>query len=209
MNTRKSISTIHYVEPDLLKVRLDDLIQKNKITFYAFIQHLKEEDETKDHIHLYIMPNGSINTDQLRNELEFINMTDITKPFRCLPFTTSKFPDWYQYVLHDRGYLLSKMQARKYSYQKNEIITSDPDYLNELVHTIDFSRIRPQQIIIEAANNKVPFDEIAATGVIPVQQFVQYQKLYETIFNRAVRIAKTHDNIDHETGELIETDEPW
>lgn len=210
MNTSKSISSIHYVPPELLKVKLDDLVLKNKIVFYALIKHLKEDDETKDHIHFYIVPNGKINADQLRNELEFANIDDITKPFRCLPFQFSKWHDWFLYILHDEAYLLSKMQTRKYHYQKEEIICSDEDYLNELIHTINFSKFKAQQIVIEMAKKQVPFDEIATSGIIPVQQFAGYKLLYEAVYNNALRrLRQTHDNIDNDTGELSEQNTPW
>lgn len=206
MNTSKSISTIHYVEPERLKVELDDLIAKNHLVFYAFIKHLKEEDETKNHIHLFCIPNGKINTDTLRDRLEFLDPNNITMPIRCLPFTTSKFQDWYLYVLHDKAYLLSKAQTRKYHYEQNEIITSDSDYLNELVHTIDFSKFKTQSLVIEQATAGTPFDELVSMGQIPVQQIYQYQKLYEIVYNNALKRNKqTHDNIivDDETGEIL------
>lgn len=207
MNTSKSISTIHYVEKERLKIKLDDLIQKNKITFFAFIEHLKEEDETKNHIHLFIVPNGKINTDQLRDELEFLDKDNPTKPIRSLPFTTSKFSDWYLYCLHDQGYLMSKQQARKYHYKKEEFIVSDEDYLNELIHQIDFTRFRTQSIVAENARNGVPFADIVDQGIIPVPLINQYQKLYEVVYNRSLqRMNQTHDNIavNLETGEVIE-----
>lgn len=207
MNTSKSISTIHYIEPEKLKVKLDDLIAKNHLSFYAFIKHLKEEDETKNHIHLFIIPNGKINTDELRNELEFLDLNNPTKPIRSLPFTTSKFQDWYLYSCHDKAYLLSKAQSRKYHYNQDEFIVSDPDYFNELLHQVDFSKFKTQSMVIEQAKQQVPFDELVVSGQIPVQQIIQFQKLYELVYNNALkRNSQTHDNIqiDDDTGEVFE-----
>lgn len=214
MITSKSISTLHYVQEDLLKARLDDLVMKNKIDFYAFIKHLKEDDELKDHIHLYIVPNGRIDTDQLKNELEFINMEDIEKPFKCRNFRSSKFKDWYMYGLHDKAYLMSKGQSRKYHYEEKEFIVSDFDYFKELIHEIDFSKFKTQQQVIEAAKNQVPFSELASQGRIPAQQFAGYQMLYEAVYNNELRRnLQTHDNFDPETGEVIDQDPdddvPW
>lgn len=219
MNTSKSISSIHYIEPLKLKVKLDDLIAKNHISFYAFIKHLKEEDETKDHIHLYIIPNGKINTDELRNELEFLDMNNPTKPIRSLPFTNSKFQDWYLYALHDKAYLLSKAQGRKYHYKNEEIFVSDPDYFNELIHQVDFSKFKTQSLVIQQAEQQVPFDVLVSSGQIPVQQIMQYQRLYEIVYNSALKRQRyTHDNVqdeeqdkvqdelqyDDETGEIVD-----
>lgn len=195
MITSRPISTIHYIEIEKLKVKLDELIEKNKISFYAFIHHIKEEDETKNHIHLFIIPNGRINTDQLREELEFLDMANPTKPIRCLPFKSSKFADWYLYGLHDKAYLLSKSQTRKYHYEKGEFIVSDDDYLNELIHQIDFSKFKTQSLVIEAAKNGEPLYDLVSNGQIPVQQFMNYQKLYEYIFNASYRQNFTHDNV--------------
>lgn len=193
------------MDSDILKARLDDLVKKNKIVFYAFMRHLKEEDETKDHDHLWIKPNGRIDTDQLRDELEFINMENIELPFRCLPFDYSKFKDWYLYALHDKAYLLSKGQSRKYHYKNEEFVVSDPEYFNELIHQVDFSKFKTQQEVIDAAKNQVPFAELAASGKIPAQQFAGYQMLYETVLNNELRrISQTHDNVDPETGEVVE-----
>lgn len=207
MNTSKSISTIHYVEKERLKIKLDDLVMKNKITFFAFIEHLKEEDETKNHIHLFIVPNGKINTDQLREELEFLDKDNPTKPIRSLPFTTSKFSDWYLYSLHDKAYLMSKQQARKYHYDKEEFFVSDEDYLNELIHQIDFTKFRTQSIVSDMAQNGVPFGTIVEQGIIPVPLINQYQKLYDVIYQQSLlRRSQTHDNIsvNLETGEVTE-----
>lgn len=156
---------------------------------------------------MFMIPNGKINTDELRNELEFLDINNPTLPIRCLPFTNSKFADWYLYSLHDKAYLLSKAQSRKYHYEKDEIICSDPDYLNELIHTIDFSKFKTQSYVIQSAMEQVPFEELVSSGQIPVQQIIQYAKLYEIVFNNALRrIEKTHDNfeVNDETGEIIE-----
>lgn len=213
MRVSTPISTIHYLEPDILKVKLDDLIERDKITFYAFIKHLKEEDETKDHIHLYIIPNGQIVTEQLREALEEIDIKNV-KPIRPLPFQkTKKFADWYLYVLHDRSYLMSKNQMRKYTYQPGEIVTSSADYLNELVHQIDYTNLKRQQTIMDMASNLVPFEEVVQHGLVPVQQFIAYQKLYDMIYKTSLARngRQTHDNIDSETGEVLNPGEemPW
>ena len=207
MLTSKSISTIHYAETEMLKVKLNDLVDKNKISFYAFIKHLKEKDETKNHIHLFIVPNGKINTDQLREELEFLDPKNPTKAIRSLPFESSKFSDWYMYTLHDKAYLASKQQTRELHYKKEEFIVSDDDYFNELIHKIDFTRFRTQSLVVEAAENKTPFVELVQNGVIPAPLIVQYQKVYELVYNNTLhRNSFTHDNFDEETGELIESD---
>lgn len=208
MLTSKSISTIHYADTGQLKVKLDDMVEKNKLSFYAFIKHIKESDETKDHIHLFIVPNGKVNTDQLRSELEFLDSKNPTMPIRSLPFEPSKFADWYLYCLHDKSYLASKQQTREFHYQRDEYFVSDEDYFNELIHKIDFTKFKTQSLVVDAAENHVPFVDLVKNGVIPAPLFVQYQKVYDLVYENVLYRQKfTHDNVDPETGEIISSDE--
>lgn len=209
MKTRKSISTLHYIDIDTLVIKLDDLVSKNKISFYGCIEHLKEEDETKNHIHLFIVPNGEVDTDQLRNELEFLDPKNPTKPIRSMPFRSSKFADWYLYSLHDTAYLLSKQQSRKFHYKKDEFRVSDEDYFNELIHEIDFTKFKTQSMVADLAKNGVSFADIVMQGIVPVPLINQYQKLYQVIYsNQLMRNNQTHDNVNPDTGEVEELETP-
>ena len=65
MKTSKPFSTISYNSADFLTVKLNDLVNRRKLAFWAYVEHLPEEDEKKAHKHLYIVPNGQINTDEV------------------------------------------------------------------------------------------------------------------------------------------------
>ena len=96
MITRNPISTISFNSIDHLIKCLNRLLETREINFYSFIEHLPEENEKKSHIHLYIVPNGQIDTDKLREEFfEFIDKNSL--PLGVLPFMCSKFQDWYLY----------------------------------------------------------------------------------------------------------------
>lgn len=209
MRTSKPFSTISYNTVDFLKSVLDDLVQRDKITFYAFVKHYAEADELKSHIHLIIFPNGLTQTESIRDVLIENNPQDFSKPFRVMPFQSSKFGDWYLYSTHDTAYLLSKNQARKYHYYTRDFITSDYDYLLELVHTIDRSKYEKTQEFLDAIDKGKSFKDLVKQGSIPVQQFTQYKNMYDFMQNNIPMPLRnnreTHTpKIDYTTGEILE-----
>ncbi len=181
MRTSKPFSTISYNSPDYLKAKLDELIESRKIEFYAFIEHIPEDDETKFHKHLLIIPNGTINTDQIQDHLTELDPEKPDKPLGCIMCRPSKFGDWYLYVLHDKGYLAQKGQTREYHYTPDEITVSDKDYFNELIHTIDYSPYTRFTQIRQFAEDGVAFSELVHMGLIPPQQVYAYEKTYNTL----------------------------
>ena len=87
MKTSKPFSTISYNTADFLSVKLNDLVNRRKIAFWAYVEHLPEEDEKKAHKHLYIVPNGQINTDEvlldiLVDDRFMLDKKDLTLQFR-------------------------------------------------------------------------------------------------------------------------------
>lgn len=109
MKTSRPFSSISYNTPDYLRVKLDELVSRRVVSFYAFIFHQKEEDELKDHIHLYIVPNGSQNTDDILDYLKEFTLADPLHPLGCMPAKSSKFGDWALYGTHNALYLASKV----------------------------------------------------------------------------------------------------
>lgn len=200
MRTSKPCSTISYNTDDFLKRKLDDLIRRGFLDFYAFIEHEPEEDEEKKHKHLYLFPSKLVDTNQIREELKEPDLNDITKPpLGCMPFQSSKFADWYLYILHDTAYLTSKGQARKYHYTDEDIITSDKDFFNEQKHTIDWSKINLLGQVIEAAKSGITFAEFLQSTPISLlgvrsAQFVFDEVQKGAAFNRAGR--QTHTPVD-------------
>ena len=72
MITRSNISTISYNTDDFLIFKLNDMIKNHCIEFWAFINHIPEEDERKAHKHLFIIPSGTVDTFALSDILEEI-----------------------------------------------------------------------------------------------------------------------------------------
>lgn len=181
MNTSKPFSTISYNTVGFLHQTLTDLYNRRIITFFSFVYHFHEADEKKDHIHLYVVPNGKINTDRFLELFNEVDPTNPTKPLRCLPCDSSKFPDWFLYCSHDTAYLLSKMQSREFSYAREDFVNSDDMIFNEFIHRIDFSKLLRQQIFVEAASRQEPFANLIAKGVVPIQMTNNYFAAYNMI----------------------------
>lgn len=185
MKTSKLISTISYNTDEFLKAKLNELKDKNIIDFWAYIEHYAEADEKKKHKHLLVAPTGTMDTSTLVLNLEEQDENNV-KPLGIMPCRVSKFADWYLYGIHDKNYLASKGQAREHHYTKEDIKTSDSDYLNELVHTIDLTKYKMFDVLQNALNDGVLFSELVATGKIPLHMCFIYQRAYQLMFENYV-----------------------
>lgn len=207
MRTSRDFSTIFHGSKEFLKMRLDLLVEKKKILFYAFVFHHKEDDEKKDHIHVYMVPDGRVDTDTIRTELEEYDLINL-KPIRPLPFQSSKFGDWYLYSTHNVSYLAAKGQTRKYHYSISDFITSSEDYLLELVHTIDMSKINRMDVVIRAVETGQPFHTLVSSGQIPIQLLTQYREAYRIIsqssYNELTNRGTFNGHDDGESDVVVE-----
>lgn len=211
MKTSKPFSTISYNSVDFLMVKLSELVRRRKIEFFAWVHHLPEEDEKKEHKHLYIVPNGQVNTDEVLNYLLEVDPTHPDKPLGCIRPRSSKFDDWYLYAIHDIDYLASKGQLRKFHYTLEDVVCSDSDYLNEEIHTIDLSALNRSKKLREAALAGISFETLVLNGQIPVQQVYAHKFAYD-IMKTFRNGRETHTpkedpaeipHFDDETGEIF------
>lgn len=180
MRTIKPFSTISFNTKEYLECRLNDLLNEGVISLYVFMPHYAEEDERKDHFHVFLVPVGLFNTDRL-HDLLIEPVPDNDKPLGCIDIKSSKFVDWYLYALHDKDYLAMKGQTRKYHYLEDEFVVSDWDMFREYKHTSDFSKFKTRAYIREMALSGVPFYSLVADGFIPVNQIFQYREYYNTV----------------------------
>lgn len=183
MKTSKPFSTISYNSDAFLHQKLSDLILRRKIDFFAWVHHYPEDDETKAHKHLYIVPNGRIETDQFIDFLLEIDPNKPDQPLRCIRPRSSKFADWYLYALHDSAYLAMKSQSRKYHYSFDDVVCSDRDYLLEDVHQIDFAKMNRFSALRDAALSGQRFEELLLSGSIPIQQTYAYRQAFDLMAN--------------------------
>lgn len=172
MRTSKPFSTISYNTDTFLQAQLNDLVKRNIIDFWCYVNHKKEIDENKDHKHLFIIPSSIIDTKNLEQHFIEPDLTNML-PLKCMPFQSSNFSDWFLYSKHDAGYLLSKGQKREFHYAESDFICSDINYLIELKHSINYAKINSFNAIADSVNQGLTDFEICQ--MFPVQMIRQVQ----------------------------------
>lgn len=127
MATQKPISTISYNTEPFLKEKLDSWVKAHIIQAYQYIAH-KGEDCDKDHIHLRIEPNKTLDPMDLIEQLREYQMGN-DKPLGCRPFRQAKEEDWILYAVHDEQYLKLKYgggeKGEKLPYKWQDIVVSE------------------------------------------------------------------------------------
>lgn len=182
MKTKLPISTISYNSPEYLEIKLREMQRGKIISEWHYIQHQPEDDEggKKWHIHLWMEPAKSIQTEDLVMEMIEPDPEKPDKPRKCLPFRLSKnFGDWYLYAIHDRAYLASKAESRRYHYTVDDVRTSDNDQLNCRIHEIDMLDKSGWSKMAAFLAEGLTFAEVFKRGSVPIQQFAQWRAAYE------------------------------
>lgn len=211
MKTSKPFSTISYNSLEYLQVVLNELVDRRVLYFWIFIKHHREEDESKDHIHLLLVPNGQVDTDAVLRQLDEFDASNPAKPLRCLsPRKTNSFGDWYYYALHDERYLLSKGgQVRKYHYSKDDFFYSSQDEYLEYVHSIDHRRLFKNNAVFDALRKGKSLSDMLQEGIVTQNNYLQLAKLVNDFFDTTSilfkRVGTSHTPLIYEdTGEVYE-----
>lgn len=185
MKTTRAISTISYNTLEYLVIKLKELQKAQKIAFWAFIMHKGESDDevknAKDHIHLYIEPAVSIQTEALREHFKEIDQNKAGYFLEQMPYSFSKFDDWYLYVIHDEDYLDSKGLSKQYHYNLDDVISSDENYLYYKIKQIDTSDLTPIRRLKQGIRLGLTFFQMVSKGWIPVGQVRQYEYAYNVL----------------------------
>lgn len=132
------MTTISYNSDTFLTSKLDELISGHQLRFWAFINHLPEEEEKVQHKHLLIIPDTRIDTVQLDEHfLEPDPDPYQLKPLRCLPFDRCEdLYQWLLYAIHFKRFILKKQKKpKKYEYPLSDVKNSNQDYLDNLYYT--------------------------------------------------------------------------
>lgn len=199
MRTTKPISTISYNSPLFLALKLEELRKAKVITWWAYIPHIAEDDEQgkKDHIHVYVEPARMLQTEDLREELREPD-SEHDKPLGCLSWESSKFDHWYMYVLHDKRYLASKGQSRRYSYRHDDIVTNDDDELLHKARRIDHLSLSPYGDMLDAIQHGLTWPEYFARGTVPLPQLNAFEKAWGLLVaQRTDRNGRSgHDDVE-------------
>lgn len=212
MKTSKLFSTISYNTVPYLTAQLNGLVERGVLYWYTFVYHFKEEDERKDHIHLLMLPNGSVDTDKVLKLLEEYDPSNPTLPLRCRPpHKTNVFGDWYLYNKHDPKYLKAHgQQERKYQYRREDFVTSDDDELDDLIHQIDYSKMYGNLTFLEELDKGKSVVQLVREGIVPIQQYGQHAKFAYDMVDQALGRTFRGDRATHTplydptTGEIME-----
>lgn len=190
MKTKCYISTICYSTVEWIKSKLDDYIKCGKIDFYCYIYHKKEDDEKKDHVHLFIMPSCQLDTKDLDIALSMpIDENGNTFGTCGIWHTVGKnnISDFLLYVLHDVMYMRIKgYSERKYTYSESDFITSNEDGLNTLLFDAYHSSIftfnrRVLDIILKSKDIKQTGKDLVLNGYIPLNSTCSFHHLLQIL----------------------------
>lgn len=210
MRTTKPISTISFNTPDYLRLKLEELRRAGIVSFWAFIVHKPEDDEagTKQHSHVYIEPSKMLQTDDLREQLKEFDPSRPDKPKGCLTFGSSRFDPWYMYALHDARYLASKGQSRRFHYEHDQVISSDPDDLLCKARSIDMLALSPYADMLDAQAHGLTFAEYFKRGTVPLPQVKLFETAWHLLMDEATfrgeREGHANDvHVDESTGEVL------
>lgn len=210
MRTTKPISTISFNTPAFLKLKLNELLKAGRLSFWAFIVHKPEDDEggKKEHCHVYVEPSKMLQTDDIKAELKEFDPEHPDKPRGCISFNSSKFDPWYLYALHDKRYLASKGQSRRFHYEHDNIVTSDSDDLTFKARSIDMISLSPYADMEDAQNHGVTWSEYFSRGGVPILQVALFERAWNLLMQVRTERADREGHpmcVDFETGEVVET----
>lgn len=179
MRTSKPIASISYNSPEFLKYKLNELIKAKKISDWMFIFHTAEEDEKKDHIHLWIKPNTLIDTMDLQEFFMEIDIKNPTKPLKCIDFQSSKTDDWILYCEHFLPYLATKNESREFCYTKDDFVFYDEDNFDELYNHAHKGSdwATRNQILQQLKNNQIRPSDLILNGTLPLNMASQLSAL--------------------------------
>lgn len=175
MRTSKPIATISYNSEEFLKNKLDELHRNCKISDWIFIKHTAEQDEKKDHIHLWIKPNTLLDTMQLQIFLTEFDPQKPLKPLKCIDFVSSKIDDWILYSMHYAPYLASKNESREFAYTKEDFKFCDEDTFEDLyIHALKGSEwAHRYQLLEQLANRNINPSDLILNGTVPLNMASQ------------------------------------
>ena len=225
----KICSTISYNTESFLKEKLDMLINSNVLTFWAYIVHKGEYDaelkkRDKNHIHLYLVPNGRLDRGLLRDYFKEVELGN-PKPLGVLAIVNSKFYDWYHYCCHNERYLEQKKPNevnKEFHYSRNDFVTSDLVYFNNEISTNLFQysendlvkkeiMLNPSASNVEIAlraNPQLPMKNLAFTamGIEQARNYFLKQASVEYAKEKSIEFDshKSSDELVLDSGEVVD-----
>lgn len=176
MRTSKPIATISYNTVDFLDRKLAELIRNHRIQDYFYILHHAEEDEKKDHIHLYLEPNTRLDTMEIQEFLEEPDPKYPKKPLRPLPFKFCRnLDEWILYVEHFPPYLASKFEERRFVYDYGDFrFYNEDSFFDAWLHAHKGSEWAHRNSLLEQLRNPyVQGLDLILNGSVPLNMSTQ------------------------------------
>ena len=176
MLTSVHLSNISYNSEDFLKRVLNEKLHKHQISFWCYIKHQKEEEENKDHIHLFFIPDTRLDTVNLDEDfVEPVQGEEL--PLKCmLWFKVSSDFDWFLYNVHDPVYLkLKYAEDKKIHYKKEDFVYSDKDIFErfwfQAYHEYDFWKSTKYRKFIDSG---MSCKDIVKSGYVDLKEMVNF-----------------------------------
>lgn len=175
MHTSKPIATISYNTHGFLIDTLMHLRDNGVISDWFCIKHFHEEDESKDHYHVWVKPNGRLDTLSLQNCFKEFDPKNPDKPLGCIDFEMSDPDNAILYFQHLKSYLESKGQTRKYSYLREDFYYADEmNFENLYNHAFKSSKwAQDVQILEQLRLNKNNPASLIENNIIKMNQACQ------------------------------------
>lgn len=200
MKTKRLVSSIGYNSKGFLAETLERLVSAGLVEWAHYILHKPEDDETKAHWHIVVMPSRSIDTVALQHQfLEIDPDNPAGKPLGVQPFRfTKSLDDWLLYGIHDKAYLASKGQTRKHHYKREDVLSTCPELLHEQWHEVNLAKYGLGEIVADAVEHDITWEQLIVSGVIPQAQWTFWREVYWSLRGgaspRPLRNELTHDN---------------
>ena len=195
MRTSKPIATISYNSESFLRAKLDELVRNHKISDYIYIYHYAEQDERKNHFHVWVKPNTLLDTMDLQQFFCELDPSNPKKPLKCIDFVTSKVDDFILYTHHLDVYLASKGEAREFAYLKTDFRYYDEDSFENLYnHALKGSEwAKRYQLLQQLRDNAVNPSDLILNGQVPLNMAANL-----SAFNYMRLNARKLDRGDHQ-----------
>lgn len=178
MRTSKPISTVSYNTEEFLVHQLKELIKSHRISDYMYIRHDAEQDEKKDHFHVWLKPNTLLDTMDLQEFFTELDPNNV-KPLKCIDFRTSQVDDWILYNQHYAPYLASKGESREFFYTREDFKYYDEDTFEHLYnHAFKGSDwARRFQLLEQLRTSSVAPQDLVLNGSVPLNLASQLNAL--------------------------------
>lgn len=176
MLTKCHLSNISYNTDAFLIRQLNELLIGHQISFWAFIKHAPEDEELKEHKHIFFVPDTQLDTVSLDSHfIEPDPNNDL--PLKCMLWTKVVCDfDWLLYTVHDSVYLkLKYAEDKKIHYLKDDFVVSDINIFHDLwfksYHEYNFWKSTKYQKFIQSG---MSCKDIVKNGYVDLKEMVAF-----------------------------------